>query len=396
MARKTIILGITGGIAVYKACELVSRFVKADYDVRVIATKNALEFVTPLTFETLSKNRLTVDVFDKDREYDVEHISYAKLASAFIVAPATANFIAKFANGIADDMLTTTIMATHAPIIIAPAMNSNMYLNDSTKANISILKQRGVNFVGPVEGRLACGDVGIGKMSEPSEIFEYVDDMLTPSRDYRGLTAIVTAGATREPIDAVRYISNRSSGKMGVAIAEAIQDRGGKVIFIKGNMTTESPKTYKTIGVQTTEEMLNAVLDNLDEADIIIKAAAPSDYKVENYQDKKIKANTLTLNLVKNPDIAKRVGQLKGNKTLVVFAAETDDVLENAFSKLESKNADIVVANDVTLDGAGFDSDTNIATIITKDGVVNLLECMPKRELADEILNYILGLRVGI
>ncbi|MDR0751346.1 MAG: bifunctional phosphopantothenoylcysteine decarboxylase/phosphopantothenate--cysteine ligase CoaBC [Christensenellaceae bacterium] len=389
MARKTIILGITGGIAVYKTCELISKFVKANYDVRIIATKNALEFVSQLTFETISRNRVVSEVFDKEREFDVEHISYAKLADAFVVAPATANFLGKLASGIADDMLTTTIMATKAPIIIAPAMNSNMYLNEVTQSNIQKLKERGIYFVGPATGSLACGDLGIGKMSEPAEIFEFVDNMLTPQPDFRDLTVLVTAGATREPIDPVRYITNRSSGKMGIALVDAIQERGGRVILVRGSTTVVVPAVYKDIVVESTEEMLNAVIDNLKEADIVIKAAAPSDYKVKNYAPSKIKAGSLSLELTKNPDIAHKIGLIKGDKKLVVFAAETNDLITNAISKLESKNADIVVANDITAEGAGFDCDTNIATIITKNGSITTLEPMTKRNLADVILDFV-------
>lgn len=388
--KKTIILGVSGGIAIYKSCEIVSRFVKLGYDVRVIMTKNATEFVTPLTFETLSNNKVVTTTFEKDREFEVEHISYAKLASAFIIAPATANVIAKLAEGICDDMLTTTVCATKAPVYICPAMNTNMYLNPVTQGNIQKLKELGYIFIEPTEGRLACGDVGKGKMEEPINIVSIVDKALTPNPDYRDKTILVTAGATEEPIDGVRFITNRSSGKMGMAIAEAVIDRGGKVIVVKGKATATAPKGAEVIEALTTQAMRDAVIDKLPEVDAVIMAAAPSDYKVKNYSPSKIKSETLTLELVKNPDIAKEVGSLKGDKKLVVFAAETDDLLQNAIKKLHSKNGDLMVANDVTMEGAGFNVDTNIATLITSSGAMTCLEKMSKTELAHIILDTLL------
>ncbi len=385
--KKTIILGVTGGIAVYKSCEIVSRFVKLGYDVRVIMTKNATEFVSPLTFETLSKNKVVIETFDKEREFEVEHIGYARLATAFVIAPATANVIGKLAEGIADDMLTTTVMATKAPVYVCPAMNTGMYLNPVVERNILTLKERGYRFIGPIDGRLACGDVGIGKMTEPIDIVSRVDADLTPNPDYRGKTVLVTAGATSEPIDAVRFITNRSSGKMGMAIAEAVTARGGNVILVVGNVTVGIPKGVEVVGVKTTADMRKAVMDNLPRADVVIMSGAPADYRVKNYSPSKIKAEELTLELTKNPDIAKEVGAAKGQKKLVVFAAETEDLIPNAVKKLRAKNADLIVANDVTLEGAGFDADTNIATLIASDGSMTALEKMTKSELADVILD---------
>lgn len=388
--KKTIILGVSGGIAIYKSCEIVSRFVKLGYDVRVVMTRNATEFVTPLTFETLSNNKVVIETFDKDREFEVEHISYAKLASAFVIAPATANVIAKIADGICDDMLTTTISATKAPVYICPAMNTNMYLNPITQANIQKLKDLGYIFIEPTEGRLACGDVGKGKMEEPINIVNIVDKALTPNPDYRGKKVMVTAGGTEEPIDGVRFIGNRSSGKMGMAIAQAVLERGGEVILVKAKVTAPIPKGIEVIDVKTTEEMRNAVIGNLDKVDVVVMAAAPGDYKVKNYSQSKIKSESLTLELVKNPDIAKEVGAIKGDKKLVVFAAETDDLLQNALKKLQAKNGDLMVANDVTMEGAGFNVDTNIATLITANGALTCLEKMPKTELAHVILDALL------
>ena len=388
--KKTIILGVSGGIAIYKSCEIVSRLVKMNYDVRVIMTKNATEFVTPLTFETLSNNKVVTTTFEKDREFEVEHISYAKLASAFIIAPATANVIAKLAEGICDDMLTTTVAATKAPVYICPAMNTNMYLNPITQGNIQKLKDLGYIFIEPTEGRLACGDVGKGKMEEPINIVSIVDKALTPNPDYRDKTIMITAGATEEPIDGVRFITNRSSGKMGMALASAVLERGGKALVIRGKATAPVPKGAEVIDVSTTEEMRAKVMENLGRVDAVIMSAAPSDYKVKNYSPSKIKSESLTLELVKNPDIAKEVGAVKGNKKLVVFAAETDDLLQNAVKKLHSKNGDLMVANDVTQEGAGFNVDTNIATLITPNGAMTCLEMMPKAELAHIILDTLL------
>lgn len=387
--KKTVVLGVTGGIAAYKSCEIVSRLKKLGYAVRVIMTKNAAEFVTPLTFETLSEYRVVTDMFDKDRPYEVEHISYAKLADAFLIAPATANFIGKFAEGIADDMLSTTVMATKAPVIVCPAMNTNMYESPAITENIEKLKKNGVHFIEPVSGRLACGDVGKGKMAEPEDIVEYVDKILTPNPDYRGKTVLVTAGATEEPVDAVRFLTNRSSGKMGAAICEAVLERGGKAILIAGRMTAPIPGGAEVIRAYTTADMYKAVIGNMDRADVIIKAAAPSDYRVKNFSSSKIKAESLTLELEKNPDIAKEVGRIKGDKKLVVFAAETEELVSNAYKKLEAKNADLIVANDVTREGAGFETDTNIATLIKRGGGITTLELMTKRELADIILDAV-------
>lgn len=387
---KTVILGVTGGIAAYKSCELTSRLRKLGYAVKVIMSANATQFVTPLTFQTLSNNRVVTDMFDTNRPHEVEHISYAKQAAAFVIAPATANFIGNAAQGIADDMLTTTVLATRAPIIVCPAMNVNMYDNPVVQKNIAALKDRGWLFVEPNEGLLACGDIGRGRMEEPSVIADYIDRLLTPNADYRGKTVLITAGATREPIDGVRFITNRSSGKMGMAIASAVIERGGRAIVIQGFTTVDAPDGAEVIKVATTQDMFTAMQENLPDADIIIKAAAPADYKVSNYSPSKIKAEQLTLQLVKNPDIAKEAGAKKEHRKLVVFAAETEDLLANAHKKLAAKNADMIVANDVTAEGAGFDTDTNIATIIKAGGAITSYEKMPKTALAHIILDEIL------
>lgn len=389
-SNKCVVLGISGGIAAYKTCEVVSGLKKLGYTVKVIMTKNATEFITPLTLETLSGNRVVVDMFAAKETFDVEHISLAKEADVFIVAPATANVIAKFANGVADDMLTTTYLASKAVKVICPAMNTNMYEDETTQKNLAILRDRGCVIIEPESGLLACGDIGKGRMSKPKDIIREVDKLLTPKPDLRGKRVLITAGATREPVDGVRFISNFSSGKMGIALAEAALERGAEVTLVAANISVAPPKNAKVLSVATTADMYDTVMAELADADIIIKAAAPSDYKIKNYSKTKIKSATLTLELEKNVDIAAEVGKHKGNKKLVVFAAETDDLIKNANQKLESKNADMIVANDVTKEGAGFGTDTNIVTIIKRSGETLSLPLMTKRELSDIILDNIL------
>jgi len=388
---KTITVGVTGGIAVYKVCELVSRLRKAGADVHVVMTQHATEFVSPLTFETLSANRVVCDMFDRDFEWEVEHVSLAKQSDLFVVAPCTANFIGKMASGIADDFLTTTAMAMTCPVLLAPAMNTAMLESAAQVENAAILEKRGVHFVYGDSGFLACGDKGAGRMAEPVVIASMCEEIIFPRRDFEGKTVLITAGATREPIDPVRFITNRSSGKMGLRLAEEAVRRGADVILVAGLMTATSKETFNTINVTTTEEMYNAVMDNLQRADVIIKAAAPADYSVKNYSDSKVKSENLILELKKNPDIAKSVGENKGNKKLIIFCAETNDLKENAYKKLIAKNADMIVANDVLAEGAGFDVDTNIASILTKDSSEDLPK-MTKAQLATRILDKIVEL----
>lgn len=389
---KTVILGITGCIAAYKSCEIVSSLSKLGYDVRVIMTKNACEFVTPLTFETLSKNKVVTTTFEKDREFNVEHISYAKLADVFLVAPATANIIAKIADGIADDMLTTTIMASKAPKIICPAMNTAMYENPLFLQNLDKLRKLGYIIIEPDDGLLACGDVGKGRLAEPSVIVSEVDKLLTPNPDLRGKRILITAGATEEAIDKVRFITNHSSGKMGIALASIAKDRGAEVVLLHGRITENIPKGIVSYKVTSTEDMYNKAMELYKNADIIIKAAAPSDYKVVNYSESKIKDKTLTLKLEKNIDIASSIGKVKQDRKLIIFAAETNDLINYAKEKLEAKNADMVIANDVSQKGAGFNVDTNIVSIIRRDGSVEALPLMKKTELANIIFDRILNL----
>ncbi len=386
LAGKTVAVGVTGGIAAYKACEIVSSLKKQGADVYVAMTENATRFVSPMTFETLSGHRVSVDTFDRNFEYDVKHISLAKRADLFLIAPATANFVGKYACGIADDFLTTTVMATKCPVVIAPAMNTGMLTSAAYRQNEETLKKRGVIFIESGVGRLACGDEGAGRLAEPNTVVERVIEILCPKTDYAGKTLLITSGGTKEPIDPVRFITNRSSGKMGAALADAAVRRGGKVVYICGENAVLPKCDAEIITVRTTEEMLAKCLENFTRCDYIIKAAAPSDYKVENFSADKIKSEKLTLSLVKNLDIAATLGKKKGDRKLIVFAAETSDPEKNASKKLLSKNADMVVLNDVSKAGAGFYVDTNIATLITKESKTEL-PLMSKAELSDVILD---------
>ena len=387
---KNVVLGVTGGIAAYKACELTSRLRKAGAQVYVIMTKNACQFVAPLTFETLSNHPVVTDTFARPDTWEVEHIALAKRADVFVIAPATANILAKMAHGIADDMLSTTVLATRAPVLVAPAMNTGMWENAATQENVETLRRRGVRFIGPEGGFLACGDSGAGRMSEPAAIFDAIADALSPRRDMEGLHVLVTAGPTQEKIDPVRYISNRSSGKMGYAIAEAAQRRGARVTLISGPTSLVSPQGVEKVSILSTQDLYEAMLERCPSADIIIQAAAPADFTPALAADQKIKKQGdggLTLTLRQTPDVAAQVGRMKKpGQTLVGFAAETNDVLSNAQGKLEKKNLDMIVANDVTAPGAGFDVDTNIVTFVTRSGL-ETLPCLPKRQVADELLD---------
>ncbi len=388
---KTIGVCVTGGIAAYKACEIVSLLKKKGACVHVIMTQNATEFVTPLTFETLSGNKVVLRNFDPDREWEVEHVSLAKKCDLFIIAPCTANVVGKLASGIADDFLTTCVMAAKKPVLIAPAMNVNMYESAAYKENEATLTRRGFYFVEPDVGLLACGDTGKGRLADPKAIVARAEELLKLRCDLIGKTVLVTLGATREKIDPVRFITNASSGKMGMAIIKAALSRGATVKAVVGFIDVEPVEGVEYVKVTTTEEMLESVMRLRIGADYVIMAAAPADYGTE-YRSSKIKDEQLTLKLRKNPDIAACVGKDKAGAKLVVFAAETDNLIENAKLKLQRKNADLVVANDVTEKGAGFYTDTNIATLITGDEVLPL-PIMSKDALADIILDKILNVR---
>ena len=382
-----------GGIAVYKACEIVSRLKKLGASVDVIMTDNAREFVTPLTFQTLAKSAVVTNAFEPVKEFDINPISLAKKADILVVAPATANVIAKFAEGIADDMLTTTYLASNAQKLICPAMNCNMYEDAATQKNMQTLRERGAMFCDSTVGLLACGDVGKGRMAEPCDIVAKIVDYLTPVQDFANKRVLVTAGGTEEKIDGVRVIANHSSGKMGKAVAEAIAQRGGSVVFVYGNVKVDVPKCVeKAIHVTSTQDMLEACQSEFPGCDMAIMAAAPADYRLKKPFEHKIKSEDLTREFVKNPDIAMTLGMSKGDKKLVIFSAETENLIENATAKLKKKNADLVVANDVTVEGAGFNVDTNVATLIDKDG--NRFESgkVSKSALADIILDKVIAL----
>ena len=396
LTGREIVLGVTGGIAAYKSAEVVSRLRHLGANVHVIMTKNATEFVSPLTFQTLSANQVVTDTFQAPEYWNVEHVALAKRAEIFVIAPATANIMAKMACGIADDMLSTTVLATKAPVLLAPAMNTGMWTAAATQANLKTLQERGIQFVGPDSGILACGDEGAGRMSEPEAIVAAICDRLNARSDLAGMKVLVTAGATRERLDPVRYMTNDSSGKMGFAIAEAARARGAEVTTVYGNVTAQVPAGIRRIQIESAQELYDVMMRETPEQDIIIQAAAVCDYRFEKTAKSKIKkaeGEALTLTLTENPDVAKAVGtKKKKGQTLVGFAAETDNVKKNAVDKLKKKNLDMIVANDVTMPGAGFNVDTNIAALITKDGVEEE-PLMTKRELADKILDKIVELR---
>jgi len=392
LKNKTVVIGVSGGIAVYKTLDVISRLRKLGVNVKVIMTKSATEFVTPLSFQSLSQNYVVCDMFEEPKTWDVEHISLAKAADVFLIAPATANVIGKIANGIADDMLTTTVMATKGKVLIAPAMNTNMYENPIVQRNISILKDLGYSFVDPESGRLACGDTGKGKLASPETIVEEVVKLLSVEKDLKGKSIVITAGPTVESIDPMRYITNRSTGKMGYSIAKKAIERGADVTLITGPTNLTPPQNLKKlIKIESAEDMYNAVVENLDENQVIIKSAAVADYKPKTYSDKKIKKSDddLVISLDRNKDIAYEIGKIKKDKILVGFAAETNDLIENAKGKIKKKNLDFIVANDLTKEGAGFGVDTNIVKIIDKNGDITEYPKMQKEEVANVILDKV-------
>ena len=386
---KHIVLGVTGGIAAYKACDLVSRLKKQGAQVRVVLTANAAKFVPPLTFETLSGNPVVTDTFEPRKS--LEHISLAKWADVYVIGPAAANCLATLAGGIADDLLSTTALAMTAPLLIAPAMNANMWRHPATQANFKTLVDRGAKSVGPMSGHLACGDDDVGRMAEPEQIVAALDALLNPRRDYEGRRVLVTAGPTVERIDPVRYITNRSTGKMGYAIAEAARDRGAEVVLVSGPVNLAAPSGMTVAKIESSAELCAAVLARGDWADVVIQAAAPADFAPAQVADSKIKktGEGMVLTLKNTTDIARTLGERKRQgQVLVAFAAETDRVLENAKGKLAKKNADLIVANDVTREGAGFGVDTNVVTLISRQDE-QALPVMSKRAVADAILDRV-------
>lgn len=388
---KTVVIGVSGGIAVYKALDVISRLRKENIEVHVIMTKAASEFVNPISFQSLSQNMVIHDMFEEPKAWEIQHISLAKKADLLVVVPATANIIGKVANGIADDMLSTTIMATKAPVIFAPAMNVNMYNNRVVQDNIQKLKAFGYDFISPSSGRLACGDIGEGKLAETEEIFEIIMSNLYPLKDMKGTKVLVTAGPTIAPIDPVRFITNRSSGKMGYAIAKEARDRGADVTLISGPCNEKVPFGVNLIKINTNEEMRAAVLNNYEESDIVIKAAAVADYKPKLYCSSKIKKseNELNIEFVRDNDILKELGLHKKKQILVGFAAESNDLLQNAKAKLLKKNLDYIVANDITASDTGFASDDNKVVILSQDSSPIAIDKMSKKQVARELFNLI-------
>lgn len=393
--KKTVVLGVTGGIAAYKALDIVSRLRKKDINVHVIMTKSAAEFVTPLSFQSLSQNYVVEDMFAEPKSWDIEHISLASKADLFVIAPASANMIGKIANGIADDMLSTTVMATKAPVLLAPAMNTNMYDNPIVQKNIEFLKSMGYFFIEPDEGRLACGVTGKGKLAEPEKIVDVIDMLLHKNKDLAGKRVLVTAGPTREDIDPVRFITNRSSGKMGYAIARAARNRGADVTLISGPVGLNPPEKVRYVGVYSADDMYREVVNHFEDADIVIKSAAVADYRPKDKSDIKIKKSDddMEIPLTRNKDILKELGKMKKNQILVGFAAETNDLIQNAQRKVLKKNLDAIVANDVTMEKSGFNTDTNTVKIIDKSGNILELPNMSKDEVAHNILDFILNIK---
>ncbi len=389
--KKNIVLGVTGSIAAYKAAEIASLLIKKGYKVEVVMTRSATQFITPLTLQSITQSPVHTEMFAAPRQWEIEHISLAQKADLLLVAPATANIIGKVAGGIADDLLSTTIMATRAPVIFAPAMNVGMYENPVFQHWMNFLRGYGFLFIEPDEGRLACGARGKGRLPPPERIVSYVEDVLNRQDELSGIRVLVTAGPTREPLDAVRFLSNYSSGKMGYALAEEAKKRGARVTLISGPTKLEPPQGVNLISVQTAEEMFNAVKENFAAADVVIKAAAVADFRPRWVTSGKIKkeAANLLLELEPTPDILAYLGQHKSNQILVGFAAETEDLLVNAREKLARKNLDMIVANDLTEEGAGFDVDTNVATILFPEGEAVELPRLTKKELAGVILDQV-------
>lgn len=390
---KNVVLAVTGSIAAYKIAGLASMLKKLNANITVLMTENATNFINPITFETLTENKCLIDTFDRNFQYNVEHVSLAKMADVVMVAPASANVIGKLANGIADDMLTTTVMACKCKKIIAPAMNTNMYENPIVQDNIEKLRRFGMEIITPATGYLACGDTGVGKMPSEEVLLSYILREIQCKKDMKGKKVLVTAGATREKIDPVRYITNHSTGRMGYAVARAAMLRGAEVTLVTGKTNLVPPDFVRTIEIESAQDMYNAVMSNAASADIIVKAAAVADYRPKNSADNKIKKKTgeLNIELERTTDILKTLGEnRRENQFICGFSMETENMLENSRSKLDKKNIDMIVANNLKTEGAGFGTDTNIVTFITREETVEK-PIMTKDKVADEILSYILS-----
>jgi phosphopantothenoylcysteine decarboxylase / phosphopantothenate---cysteine ligase len=394
LAGRTIVVGMSGGIACYKACDVVRLLAKAGATVRVVMTKHAQEFVTPLTVQTLSGHPVATETFDLTQESEIGHITLADTADVVLIAPATANLLAKMAHGIADDLLTTVLLATRAPVIVAPAMNVNMWQHPATAANVRTLAGRGVQVIGPATGSLACGWEGAGRLSEPGDIVAEVERRLAP-QDLRGEHVLVSAGPTREAIDPVRYLSNHSSGKMGYAIARAAHRRGATVTLVTGPTSLPPPAGIEVVQVTTAQEMADALSAAFAKATVLVMAAAVADYRIRRPAAQKVKKGprTMALDLERNPDILTGLAARKGRRTIVGFAAETQAMADEARRKLREKRLDLIVGNDVLAPGAGFGSDTNVVHLIAADGEETVLPVLPKDEVADRILDWVAARR---
>ena len=387
---KNIILGVTSSIAAYKSANVASALVKKGCNVNVLMTENATNFINPLTFEELTKHKCIIDTFDRNVQYNVAHISLAVSADAFIIAPASANVIGKIANGIADDMLTTTVMACKCPVIISPAMNTNMYENPIVQDNLAKLERFGYIIVPPAEGRLACGAIGKGKMPDEQVLLDYLERALSDKKDFKGKRVLVTAGPTQESIDPVRYITNHSSGKMGYAVARQAMLRGAEVTLVSGKVNLPPVPFVKMIYITTAEDMYNAVTSEFENTDIVIKAAAVADFRPKRIADDKLKkADGMdSIELEPTKDILKELGKNKKNRFICGFSMETKNMTENSRKKLENKNLDMIVCNNLKVEGAGFQGDTNVVTVIDKTNITEL-GIMSKTEVADKILDRI-------
>ncbi len=395
LKNKTVLLGISGGIAAYKSATLASMLVKSGAEVHVIMTEHATNFIHPITFESLTGHKCITDTFDRNFEFKVEHVALAQKADVIIVAPATANIIAKLAHGLAEDMLTTTILASKAPKLISPAMNTGMYENPVTQDNLSLLKKYGMRIITPAKGYLACGDIGAGKMPEPETLYEHILQCCACRKDMKGMKVLVTAGPTQEPIDPVRYITNHSSGKMGYAVARACMLRGADVTLVSGKTFLNPPISTAVVPVITSKDMYEAVTSLSQDMDIIIKAAAVADYRPAKISNEKIKKSDAGLSIPLEPtdDILQYLGaHKKAGQFLCGFSMETENMLENSKKKLLKKNLDMIVANNLKIQGAGFETNTNIVTIITPDNIIEL-PIMEKDEVAFHILDNILSLK---
>lgn len=394
---KTVLLGVTGSIAAYKTASLASVLKKLHADVHVLMTQNAVNFINPITFETLTGNKCLVDTFDRNFEYSVEHVSLAKKADVVMIAPASANVIGKIAHGIADDMLTTTVMACRCRKIVAPAMNTNMFENPIVQDNMKILEKYGYEVISPAVGYLACGDTGAGKMPEPELLLEYILQEIACEKDMQGLNVLVTAGPTQEAADPVRYLTNHSTGKMGYAIATVCARRGASVTLVSGPTALKKPQFVRTVEITTAKEMFEAVAGRASEQDIIVKAAAVADYRPKSVSSEKMKKKDgeLTLELERTDDILAWLGGHKRpGQFLCGFAMETQDLIGNARQKLQKKNLDMIVANSLRVEGAGFGGDTNVVTMITENEELSLGK-MSKEETASKIMDRIMDIRAA-